>query len=236
MTKYIKTSKYDKSFIDENMMGPNAMVILEELVENIPLKKGMRVLDLGCGRVLTSIFLAKEYGVQVFAVDLWIPASENYKLIKEMGLEDLVIPIHSDANELPFAEDYFDAVISVDSYYYFGNNDTYFKEKLKPLLKKDAIVAIAFPGIVNEIEGNVPKEMEPFWNEEVISTFHSIPWWTKKFEHELNNFSIFEMDCFEQAWNDWLSTDNSYAIEDRPMLKANDGKYMNIIGFTGRNN
>lgn len=105
MNKYIRTSKYDKNFIDENMMGPNSMVILEELIKNIPLKEGMRVLDLGCGRALTSIFLAKEYGVQVFAVDLWIPASENYMLIKEMDLEDLIIPIHSDANQLPFAEE-----------------------------------------------------------------------------------------------------------------------------------
>lgn len=40
----------------------------------------------------------------------------------------------------------------------------------------------------------------------------------------------------QSAWNDWLSTDNSYAKEDKLMLKANDGKYMNIIGLTGKNN
>jgi cyclopropane fatty-acyl-phospholipid synthase-like methyltransferase len=52
------------------MMGPNSMKIIEELSESLKLEKGMRVLDLGCGKGLTSIFLAKEYDVTVFATDL----------------------------------------------------------------------------------------------------------------------------------------------------------------------
>ncbi|MGB9939171.1 SAM-dependent methyltransferase [Methanosarcina sp.] len=62
------------------------------------LEKGMRVLDPGCGKGLTSIFLAKEYDVTVSATDLWISATENYERIKSMGLEDRIIPIHTDAH------------------------------------------------------------------------------------------------------------------------------------------
>jgi len=92
--EYLKSKKYDIDFIKKNMMGPNSMKTLEELLQGVPLKSGMRVLDLGCGNGLTSIFLAKEYGVQVFAVDLWISATENYKRFKQMGLENEIIPIH----------------------------------------------------------------------------------------------------------------------------------------------
>ena len=67
---YIKTEKYDKNFISENMMGPNSMIIIEELTNKLPLEKGMRVLDLGCGKGLTSIFIAREFDVEVYAVDL----------------------------------------------------------------------------------------------------------------------------------------------------------------------
>ena len=74
-----RTRKYDKDFIRSNMMGPNSMMILEELVDDVPLKSGMRILDLGCGNGLTSIFLAKEYGVQVFALDLWVSATDNIR-------------------------------------------------------------------------------------------------------------------------------------------------------------
>ncbi|WP_296361510.1 hypothetical protein [Virgibacillus sp.] len=53
--KYIKSAKYDKALVNENMTGPNSMKILEELMQDVPLKSGMRVLDLGCGNGLTSI-------------------------------------------------------------------------------------------------------------------------------------------------------------------------------------
>jgi len=36
----------------------------------LTLRPGMRVLDLGCGTALTSIFLAREYDVEVWATDL----------------------------------------------------------------------------------------------------------------------------------------------------------------------
>lgn len=69
------------------MMGPNCLKILEELVEKINLKSDMRVLDLGCGTGLTSIFLANEFEVQIFATDLWISATDNYNRFKKMRLE-----------------------------------------------------------------------------------------------------------------------------------------------------
>ncbi len=72
-----KSLKYDADFLKENMMGPNSMKISSELAESLKLEKGMRVLDLGCGRGLTSIFLATEYDVAVFATDLWINATDN---------------------------------------------------------------------------------------------------------------------------------------------------------------
>ncbi|WP_423189852.1 SAM-dependent methyltransferase [Alkalibacterium sp. f15] len=234
MSYYFKTEKYDKDFLSENMMGPNPMLIVEELTQNVTLKKGMRVLDLGCGKGLSSIFLAEKFGVQVFAVDLWVSATDNLKRFKQMEIDDLIIPIHSDALKLPFADGYFDAVISVDAYHYFGNNDHYFDEKLKPILKKGAIVALAFPGMKYEVHDAVPVEMMPYWEEEALEMWHSIDWWKPKFEKSLSDFHIKEMQCFDKAWNDWLSTENPYAIEDRAMINADGGRYMNIIGLIGK--
>jgi cyclopropane fatty-acyl-phospholipid synthase-like methyltransferase len=37
---------------------------------SMDLKPSMRVLDLGCGRAMSSIFLHREFDVQVWAVDL----------------------------------------------------------------------------------------------------------------------------------------------------------------------
>lgn len=47
MNEYIKTNKYDKNFISENMMGPNSLKILEELTNDISLKRDMIKTDGG---------------------------------------------------------------------------------------------------------------------------------------------------------------------------------------------
>ena len=40
--KYPKSEQYDKQFLLENMMGPNALKILEELTEGIKLTSDMK--------------------------------------------------------------------------------------------------------------------------------------------------------------------------------------------------
>lgn len=230
---FYKADKYDKDFLKANMMGPNSMKILEELLKDVNLDSSMRILDLGCGRGLTSVFLAREYGVKVFALDLWIEATENFERFKKAGVENLIVPIHADALNMPFADGYFDAVISVDAYHYVGNNDSFFPEKVRPLIKEGGIVAIAFPGMKYEVQDDIPEEMKPFWEEEALAMWHSINWWKPKFENKLNNLKMWEMSCFDDAWKDWLESDNPYAIEDRAMMSTDNGRYMNLIGITG---
>jgi len=93
--------RYDKEFVYSNLMGPKVIRLAEEVCKHLDLHSGIKVLDLGCGKVLSSIFLAKDYGVTVFATDLWIPASENFERVKAMNLEHLVYPIHAEAHALP---------------------------------------------------------------------------------------------------------------------------------------
>ncbi len=88
MSKFIKSNKYDLKFVEQNLMGPNCLKVLEELTNNIEFAPNKRILDLGCGRGLTSIFMAKEFEADVFATDLWIEATDNYKRFKDVGLDD----------------------------------------------------------------------------------------------------------------------------------------------------
>ena len=115
-------------------MGPNSFRLLDELIRRSPEDERYdRTLDLGCGYALTSLFVANETGAKtVYAFDLWISATENYERIRDNGLEDKIIPIHGDAMDMPFAHNYFDAVISVDAYHYFGCKAGVFAEKILP--------------------------------------------------------------------------------------------------------
>lgn len=237
--KFIKSNKYDKKFINEHLMGPNSMKMLEELLQSIKLEKGMRVLDLGCGKGLTSILIAKEFGVQVFATDLWIDATENYKTFKSMKLENQIIPIHADAGDLTYADEYFDAIVSIDSYYYFGTEPGFMDTKLAPLIKKGGTIALAFPGVKKELNGVLPDEMMLSWSQakdEVLKTFHSVPWWKELLSQskEITIESIQEMQCFEETWQDWLSCEHEYAINDRLSMEAGASKYMNLIAIIAK--
>ena len=84
------------------------------------IKAGSIVMDLGSGQGITSVFLAKEYGFKVYATDLWSDAEENRKFFAEMGLtDDQIIPVKVDATDLKYEKEFFDAVVSTDSYNYF---------------------------------------------------------------------------------------------------------------------
>ena len=148
-------------------------------------------------------------------------------------MSHLTVPLQSDALQLQFAEEFFDAVVSVDAYHYFGNNDVYFKDVLRHVLKPDGIVAIAFPGMKYEVQENLPEEMKPFWEPEVLEMWHSICWWRPKFEPYLHSFQISEMDCFDLTWQEWLSYDNPCAVEDRQMMNTGHRQFMNLIKLTG---
>ena len=50
-------------------------------------------MDLGCGRALSSIFIATEFNADVWATDLWIAPSDNWERIKQAGVADRVFPI-----------------------------------------------------------------------------------------------------------------------------------------------
>ena len=230
---FTKSKKYDFDFVKENLMGPNAIKILEEMSESLKLEKGMKILDLGCGRGLTSIFLAKEYDVTVFATDLWISATENYERIKSMGLEDKIIPIHAEAHSLPFANEFFDLAISVDAYHYFGIEENYLTAHLAPLVKKEGQIAVAVPGLKKEFTNGVPAELQPYWIEDMTLTLHSSDWWYNlwRTSDSIKIQEFKEMQCFKEAWKDWLECDNDYARRDIAMMEAEGGNYFNLVSI-----
>ena len=76
---------------------------------------------------------------------------------EENNLEEKIIPIHGDAMDMPFAKDYFDAIVSVDSYHYFACKKGVFAEKILPFVKKNGYVMIAIPGLKEEPKGSLKE-------------------------------------------------------------------------------
>ena len=218
-------------FLKATMMGPNAMRVSEELASHLNINENMRILDLGCGCGLSTLLLTKKYGASVFAADLWISPTENYERFQSIGIDDKAVPISVDATKrLPFANGYFDLLFSVDAYHYFGDTAEMLP-LIIPLIKKGGYVAVAIPGLKYEFGKNVPEEMQPFWNEDIERTIHSLDWWKELWRGEkgIEMVDIREMPCCKQAWDEWLSAYHPVVAGDIEMMKAENGKYFNLI-------
>src|SRR6266550_2830430 len=157
--RFPRSSKYHPEWVLANASGgANSLWITEWLTTALDLQPGMRVLDLGCGRASSSIFLHREFGVQVWATDLWFSASENLQRIRDAGVQDGVFPVHADARALPFATEFFDAVVSIDSFVYYGTDDLYLGY-LARFVKPGGVVGIAGAGLMQELDGEIPTHL-----------------------------------------------------------------------------
>ncbi len=153
--KYELSNKYaDEKYLSK-IMGPNPLKLTEELMLGLNIPRNGVVCDLGSGQGLTSLFLAKEYGFKVYAADLWSDPEENRRFFRSEGLtDDEILPVKADATALPFEKGFFDAVICVDSYNYFGRDPAFLDEKLLPFVKSRGLVAISVLGMKKYIHKN----------------------------------------------------------------------------------
>jgi cyclopropane fatty-acyl-phospholipid synthase-like methyltransferase len=176
------SAKYDPQWIRDNALGENALCQAESLSRRLPFCAGMRVLDLGCGKATSSIFLAREFGIEAWAADADTSPSENRKRAVALGCEASVFSLRLDAHNLPFAKDFFDAVIAIDSFLYYGTDDRYLAY-LTQFIRPGGfigVVDIAFAREVRSIE-DAPEYLRAQYPKN-WSYVHSIAWWRQHWE------------------------------------------------------
>ena len=234
---YSKSEKYNSPALQAKIMGPNPVKLEEELLLDHRIPEGAVVCDLGSGQGLTSVFLAKEYGFTVYAADLWSDPEENRRFFDEMGLSrEQIIPVKADAADLPFEMEFFDAVVSTDSYNYFGRDPRYLDEKLLPFVKSGGYLYIAIPGMKKDLHDALPPELLLSWTPEQLDYLHDADYW-RKITGQCRGaevLSVQEMESNEEVWADWLKQENEYAVGDRKAMEAGGGKYLNFIAIVLR--
>ncbi len=235
--KYLKSEKYSTPALQAKIMGPNPVKLEEELLLDHRIPDGAIVCDLGSGQGLTSIFLAKEYGFTVYAADLWSDPEENRKFFDAEGISRTqIIPVKADAADLPFDRAFFDAVVSVDSYNYFGRDAHYLDDKLLPYIKSGGYIYIAIPGMKKDCHDHLPQELLLSWTPEQLEYMHDVEYWRDMVGRcrGADVLSVQEMESNEEVWADWLAQENEYAVGDRKAMEAGGGKYLNFIAIVLR--
>lgn len=241
-----RSNRYDPDWIVDGSMGPHPLWLAEALTHVVDLRPGMRVLDLGCGKALTSIFLAREFGVQVFAVDLWTPVDGNWERIVAAGEWSRVTPIQAEAHALPFAAGFFDAIVSIDAYHYFGT-DVLYLHYLSRFLCPGGVLGLVMPGLMRPFPGGrVPAHLrEPqangkvFWEDECVS-FQTVEGW-RRLVSQCPRVALTLADALPEGWRLWH--DFERAVEqagkgqfpsDAETLERDAGRYLGFIRVVAR--
>jgi SAM-dependent methyltransferase len=233
--RFPRASKYHPDWLIAGASGgANALWLTEWLSEELELKPGMRVLDVGCGRAASSIFLHREFGVQVWSADLWFDPSENLRRIRDAAADSGVFPLRANARQLPFAADFFDAIVSIDSFFYFGTDDNYLSHLLR-FVKVGGQLGIAGASILTEIDGAIPPHLAEWWNQDKPWFLHSPQWWRRHWE-KTDLIDIEVADAMPEGSERWLQWQRVICPENHLELatvEADQGRnigYARVIG------
>ena len=229
---FSKANSFPQSVMRERSMGPNPLKLCEELLSYGDIPAGSVVLDLGSGAGLTSALMARECGFAVYAADLWSDPSDNMRFFEGLGLTNRqVVPLKADATALPFATGFFDAVVSVDSYNYFGRDPEYLGEHLLPLVKRAGELLFAIPGMERDCHDDLPACLLASWTSEQLDYMHDMDWWRANIAQTdgMDILDMREMACTREAWADWIACDNEYAAGDRTAVEAGALDFLNTI-------
>lgn len=219
--RYPHASAYDPSWVQTNHMRPNVLWLTEALSQLLDLRPGMRVLDMGCGTALSSIFLARGCGVEVWAVDLWIPPHDNLARIREAGLMEQVYALHAEGRAYPFQEHFFDLALSVDSYHYWGCDPRQL-DYVARFVRPGGYIAILVPGDANDSHP--------------VGTFHSAMWWRELWER-CRQVCVEHAETLDNGWSLWWQfCEASAAWSGQPVMQVPDAEMLTStpsLGFSG---
>jgi SAM-dependent methyltransferase len=234
-SRFPRASAYNPDWVIGAVSGgANPLWLTEWLAESLRLRAGMRVLDLGCGRGASSIFLHREFGVQVWATDLWFSASERLQRIRDAGVEDAVFSIHADARALPFPNAFFDAIVSIDSFPYYGT-DVMYLPALVRFVKTGGQIAIAGAAVTREIDGDLPEHLREWWTPDLWA-LHSAPWWQQHWERS-GVVEVVTADTMDDGWRLWLDWQKEVAPSNMleiSALEADQGRYLGYCRVVGQ--
>jgi SAM-dependent methyltransferase len=236
-----RSNRYHPDWLRAGLSGGANPLWLCEWLCQLPalaaaLKPGAKVLDLGCGRGLSSVFLAAEFGVEVCAVDLWFAAEERRQRFDDSGFGAQLQALQGDVRaleQLGLAPEQFDVIISIDSFPYYGTDDTLMANLLR-FLKHDGLIAIAGAGLQQELT-HVPPSLRAWWSHELVS-LHSADWWRQHWQRS-GLLTVEAADSLPDGWRYWLAwqrvmcPDNLVELD---ALEADQGCTLGYVSALGR--
>lgn len=168
------------------------------------------------------------------AADLWFDATERLSRIRDAAVDNAVFPIHAEARTLPFATGFFDAIVSIDSFVYYGTDDLY-ANHLARFLAPGGQIGIAGAGLAKEIDGQVPEHLGSRW-EPSMACLHSAQWWRQHWARS----GVLEVEIADtmpdgwRVWLDWQQATSPANQTEIDALTADHGRHLGYVRALAR--
>jgi SAM-dependent methyltransferase len=176
--------------IYHDFFGGGGLYLTVRMLRELKLQPGQKVLDLGCGKGETSVYMAQHCAVHVTALDLETTAEFLTRKFAARGLGSRTAAIQMDATRpLPFAENEFDAIFCMNSFNFYGAEPGFLAHLLKHLKPGGKLVIgsevlsceftpeqIANPPFVYAFNLPAPNETVNVFEGDFIKQ-HSPTWW-----------------------------------------------------------
>ncbi len=158
------TKNLEQALINENQF----------MADLLGLSKGMKVLDAGCGVGGSSVWLAKNYGVEVKGISLSNRQVKKAKVIaKQAGVSHLTSFEVNDYLKTNYSARSFDIVWAEESVCYAENKQDFLKEAYR-LLKPAGKLVVADGFLLRNVRDNEKKDFNTFLEGLALSNLASV--------------------------------------------------------------
>lgn len=237
---YTKSSKYkDIKTIYQECSGPGGLRLAEYIAEKMNIISGKKLIDIGFNRGYQTCFLAKEYDVDIVAIDPWddldtaLPHSDYLmKNAEDFGVANRILGVKVGVPDTLMPTGYFDYAYSTTTLEMvrgFQGMDMYIAslKEIRRILKKGGVFGLGEP---MHFDAPVPSDLAKHaknnkW-EECFATIEE----TKKAVLEAG-FTIMEAGYCKEAdewWKEFASFEPFCDPDDIAIIENNNERWLSF--------